>query len=155
MTVIAQTPRHCPFAARGHRRQLHQTLLFQAAQADTGRADAKPSVRITPSHRPTKIRNQFATQWYSWPLRTTAESFQNLPVNPSPTDSYCSIQCGQDARPGHGCLAYNFSCKGEALPPPSQAPPPQTSCDRPLCPSCRIGHLIFIQSIRPQRLFPP
>jgi hypothetical protein len=39
--------------------------------------------------------------------------------------------------------------------PDSQSPPPQASADLPLCPSCRIGHLIFVQSIRPQRMFPP
>jgi len=41
------------------------------------------------------------------------------------------------------------------LEPALEAPSPTAVNDLPLCPSCRIGHLIFIQSIRPQRKFPP
>ena len=39
--------------------------------------------------------------------------------------------------------------------PTSQAPAPTAHGELPLCPSCRLGHLIFIQSIRPQRRHPP
>jgi len=43
-----------------------------------------------------------------------------------------------------------------AAPEPTlQAPPSTASSQLPLCPSCRLGHLIFIQSIRPQRRYPP
>jgi hypothetical protein len=36
-----------------------------------------------------------------------------------------------------------------------EASPPTAVSDLPLCPSCRIGHLLFVQSIRPQRKYPP
>jgi len=41
--------------------------------------------------------------------------------------------------------------------PPLDLPtsPAKTDTPRPLCPSCRLGHLLFLQSIRPQRKFPP
>ena len=31
----------------------------------------------------------------------------------------------------------------------------KTSAPLPLCPHCRIGHLIVVQILRPQRKFPP
>jgi hypothetical protein len=37
----------------------------------------------------------------------------------------------------------------------AQAPPPKAHSPLPLCPACRLGHLVFIQSILPQRKFPP
>jgi len=41
------------------------------------------------------------------------------------------------------------------MPLPAPTPPPTEKSSLPLCPSCRVGHLICLQSLRPQRKFPP
>jgi hypothetical protein len=52
-------------------------------------------------------------------------------------------------------LTPPMATRTDGPPVGSQAPPAKADSPRPLCPSCRLGHLIFLQSIRPQRKFPP
>ena len=48
-------------------------------------------------------------------------------------------------------MATNSKDAATDLPPPAT----KVSSPLPLCPHCRIGHLIVVQILRPQRKFPP
>lgn len=66
-----------------------------------------------------------------------------------------SAKAHADLAQARSLLAPWSDSTAAAIPSASQTPPASANCDLPLCPSCRVGRLFFVQSIQPRRRFPP